>query len=214
MKFLQTMTKALLFALPMAAGAQLELPPIGTSWKYAYADLQYGRHKFTFSVRSNPAAGGAVNETLAVDGVPATALTVDTRSGNYLNRLLGGSKTLLEYLPYALAGGEPPASWPIPSDYPTYATPYIEWKYATRVVGWESVTVPAGTFRALRVEIEGNRGKDPDPFWWPKQAARFQHTIWYAPEAKRYVKSRHQAWSMTAAPFADDLVELLEYRAP
>jgi hypothetical protein len=138
---------------------------------------------------------------------------VDARSGKYLSRMLGSSRTLLEYLPYALAGGEPPAAWPVPSDYPTYATPHLEWRYVTRVTGWETVTVPAGTFRALRVEIEGNRGKDSDPFWWPKQAARFQHTVWYAPEAKRYVKARHRAWSMTESSFADEAVELLEHRA-
>jgi hypothetical protein len=175
---------ALLAGLSFAADAQ--------TWKYSYADQQYGRHKFTFEARADPAD--------------------DRSSGKYASRMLGGSKTLLEYLPYALASGEPPAAWPAPSGYPTYATPYIEWKYAVKVVGWETVTVPAGTFRALRIEVEGNRGKDPDPFWWPKQAARFQHSIWYAPEAKRYVKARHQAWSMTASLFADDLVELLEIR--
>jgi hypothetical protein len=179
---------AVLFAFSVAALAQTQ------SWTYGYADLQYGRHKFTFTVRADPAAEAA------------------TRSGAYLARELGGVKMALEYMPYALAGGEPPASWPVPYGYPVYSTPYLEWKYAVRAGGWESVTVPAGTFRALRVEVEGNRGKDPDPFWWPKQAARFQHTIWYAPEAKRYVKARHQAWSMTGAPFADDAIELLEIR--
>jgi hypothetical protein len=204
----------LLAAIPAALLSQTALPSAGETWKYSYADLQYGRHKFTFSVRAAGVSGDVVDEAFSVDGGSATAVTVDARSGKYLSRLLGGSKTLLEYLPYALAGSEPPVSWPAPSGYPTYATPYLEWKYATRVAGWESVTVPAGTFRALRVEVEGNRGKDPDPFWWPKQAARFVHAIWYAPEAKRYVKARHQAWSMAGSLFADDLVELLEFRAP
>jgi len=208
MIFLRRLSKALLFALPMVASAQGV-----TTWKYSYADLQYSRFKFTFSVNAPGAGGDTVNETFAVDGGPATALTVDARSGKYLSRPLGSSRALLEYLPYALAGGEPPAAWPVPSGYPTYSTPYLEWSYTTKVVGWESVTVPAGTFRALRVEIEGNRGKDPDPYWWPKQAARFQHTFWYAPEAKRYVKSHHRAWAMTSAQFADEAVELLEHRA-
>ena len=163
------------------------------TWNYSYADLQYGRHKSTFAVRADPAAEDA--------------------TGRYRAISLDGGKTLLEYLPFALAGGEPPATWPMPSGYPTYATPYLEWKYVIKVAVWETVTVPAGTYRALRVEVEGQRGKDPDPFWWQKQAARFQHTVWYAPEAKRYVKARHRAWSMTSALFADDLVELLDVRA-
>ena len=181
----RTALAAILLTLAFPATAQ-------QSWKYSYADLQYGRHKTTFTVQG-----------VAQDAAP----------GRYVSRDVGASKLVFEYFPDALAGGEPPASWPAPSGYPTYATPYIEWKYAVKVAGWETVTVPAGTFRALRIEVEGSRGKDPDPFWWPKQAARFQHSIWYAPEAKRYVKARHQAWSMTASLFADDLVELLEMRA-
>jgi len=180
---------AVLFAFPLAAPAQPQ------NWKYGYADLQYGRHKTTYTVRADAAAEAAA------------------RSGAYLGRDVGASKTALEYFPFALAGGEPPAAWPAPTGYPVYATPYLEWKYAVKVGGWESVTVPAGTFRALRVDVEGSRGKDPDPFWWPKQAMRFQHTIWYAPEAKRYVKARHLAWSMTGAQFADDAIELLEIRS-
>ena len=208
MRLLRAPAAALLFALPMVASAQGV-----ANWKYSYADQQYSRFKFTFSVSAPSSAGDTVDETFAVDSGAGTALAVDARSGRYLSRALGGSRTLLEYLPYALAGGAPPAAWPLPSGYPTYATPYIEWQYTTRVVGWEAVTVPAGTFRALRLEVEGNRGKDPDAYWWPKQAARFRHTIWYAPEVRRYVKSHHLAWSMTSAQFADEAVELLEQRA-
>jgi hypothetical protein len=191
--------------LAILAGPALAQAPAGGSWKYAYADLQYGRYKATFTVRF--AAG---NESFSLDGGAAMASAIDPRAGTYLLRQLGASKTLLEYLPYALADGAPPASWPVPSGYPTYATPYVEWKYTVKAGEWESVTVPAGTFRALKVQVEGHRGKDPDPNWWAKQAMRFVHTLWYAPEARRYVKARHQAWSMTDSPFADDAVELLE----
>ena len=177
-----------LLALGHAACAQAQ------SWTYSYADLQYGRHKATYTVRADAAAEAAKG------------------TGAYLLRDLGASKTGLEYFPFALARGEPPAAWPTPSGYPVYSTPFLEWKYTVKVGGWEEVKVPAGTFRALRVEVEGSRGKDPDPFWWPKQAARFQHTIWYAPEAQRYVKSRHRAWAMTDSLFADDAIELVELR--
>jgi hypothetical protein len=189
----------------LLSGTALAQAP--AQWKYAYADQQYGRYKATFTVSF--AVGG---ESFSLDGGAAVASGADPRSGTYLVRQLGASKTLLEYLPYALAEGAPPASWPAPSGYPTYATPYLEWTYTVKAAGWENVTVPAGTFRALKVEVEGTRGKDPDPNWWPKQAMRFAHTIWYAPEARRYVKARHRAWSMTDSAFADDAVELLELK--
>ncbi len=174
-----------LLALPASGQA-----PLAGSWKYEYADLQYGRHRTTFVIGSGD--------------------TTDATDGQYVIRPMGAGKMLPEYLPRALASGVMPAPWPTPSGYPTYATPYLEWTYTVKATGWENVTVPAGTFRALKVEVEGNRGKDPDPFWWPKQAMRFVHTVWYAPEAGRYVRARHQAWAMTGNLFADDGAELLE----
>ena len=69
-----------------------------------------------------------------------------------------------------------------------------------------ALPLAAATFAGVEVPgwklVEGKRGNDPDAFWRPKQAGRFQHTFWYAPEVKRYVKAHHLAWSMTAAPFA------------
>lgn len=181
------------FLLSLLSAASLAQAQRAESWRYEYADLQYGRHREAFVVTPGDASNG--------DG------------GRYALRQMGAGKMLPEYFARALAGGTPPAQWPLPSDYPTYATPYLEWTYAVKVIGWEEISVPAGRFRALKVEVEGNRGKDPDPFWWPKQAMRFVHTIWYAPEAGRYVKARHQAWAMTGNLFADDGVELVERRA-
>jgi hypothetical protein len=58
--------------------------------------------------------------------------------------------------------------------------------YDMKVVGWEDVTVPAGTFRALRIEGigvgRGMRGTQARPF-------EHRTTIWYAPEVNRKVKS-------------------------
>ncbi|MBC5781435.1 hypothetical protein H8N03_00680 [Ramlibacter sp. USB13] len=54
-----------------------------------------------------------------------------------------------------------------------------------KVVGWETVSVPAGTFRALRVEMKDRRlwqagdGVFPD-HWYT--------TVWYVPEVKRFVR--------------------------
>jgi hypothetical protein len=50
------------------------------------------------------------------------------------------------------------------------------------VVGWETVEVPAGKFRALRVEATHD-GRRNGP----------QVTAWYAPEVKRYVRLIAQA---------------------
>lgn len=56
-------------------------------------------------------------------------------------------------------------------------------QYDLAVVGWEDVTVPAGTFRALRIE---GRGKA----WRYDRPATFVQTTtyWYAPAIGRHVK--------------------------
>lgn len=55
------------------------------------------------------------------------------------------------------------------------------------VVGWEQVTVPAGTFRALKIVLGG--------FLESKELSgtgggtwRIDSTVWYAPEAERVIK--------------------------
>lgn len=73
-----------------------------------------------------------------------------------------------------------------PSDYDMETLPdgnLVRHRRATRVVGWEDITVPAGRFRALRIESEGTVqvAKKPKP-------GRSIVTAWYAPEVRRWVR--------------------------
>ena len=61
-----------------------------------------------------------------------------------------------------------------------------------KVVGWEDVTVPAGTFRVLRIEHEGSWSRDTDfarDGIIRSLTAPVEITYWYAPAAKTIVKS-------------------------
>jgi hypothetical protein len=52
-----------------------------------------------------------------------------------------------------------------------------------KVTGWEDVVVPAGKFRALKIEAKGSwRRLDQIGAGWQR------FVIWYAPEVKRWVK--------------------------
>lgn len=73
-----------------------------------------------------------------------------------------------------------------PSDYDMETLPdgnLVRHRRASRVVGWEDVTVPAGKFRALRIEAEGTVqvAKKPKP-------GRSMVTVWWVPELRRWVK--------------------------
>jgi hypothetical protein len=60
---------------------------------------------------------------------------------------------------------------------------------ATRVLGWEKITVPAGTFDALR--IDQKLVLDDDNYW--RHATRGSYSLWYAPAVNAVVKSEKYA---------------------
>jgi hypothetical protein len=68
------------------------------------------------------------------------------------------------------------------------------------VRGWETVEVPAGSFRALRLDIEGA---------WErvdvKASGRSRTTMWYVPEVKRWVKYEYHD-ERTGSHFGEELV--------
>ena len=200
---IRTMAGLLLAAACSAAVAQ---GAAGGSWTYRYNDMQYGRHGQSFTVRADSTAGPVVRDAIAAEGLAATQAAFDARAPQFAVRPLAESRTLVEALAYGAEGT------PAVTGYPQGSKTYLEWKVTVRLVASEEVKVPAGTFRAQRIVIEGTRPTDQDQFWWAKEAGRFRYTLWYASEARRYVRARNQSWSMTAAEFGDELVELLEYK--
>jgi hypothetical protein len=200
---IRTIATLLLAAAWPAALAQSA--PGGT-WKYRYSDTLYGRHAQLFTVRAESTAGPAVRDTLVADSAQESQADFDARAPQFAVRPLAAGRTLAEALAYGAEGT------PAVTGYPLGTKAHLEWKITVQLAATDELKVPAGTFRAQRYVIEGTRPTDQDPFWWPKEAGRFRYTLWYAPEARRYVRARNQSWSMTAAEFGDELVELLEYR--
>ena len=60
-----------------------------------------------------------------------------------------------------------------------------------KVVGWEEVSVPAGKFRALRIESQGTFERVDKSL-----SGTAKDIMWYVPEVKRYVK-----WTFEASSF-------------
>lgn len=58
------------------------------------------------------------------------------------------------------------------------------------VTGWEDVTVPAGTFHALRVEADGSYYRSDNV----ANAGLARDIIWYVPEVNRWVKRTSETW--------------------
>ncbi len=78
---------------------------------------------------------------------------------------------------------------------------------AVKVVGWEDVTVPAGKFRALKLEAKGSFRRLDNNF---SGSRRF--VLWYAPEIKRTVKTTFESGRFATNLDMVRTTELVEFK--
>jgi hypothetical protein len=83
---------------------------------------------------------------------------------------------------------------------------------AVTVVGWESVTVPAGTFRALKVEATGTATRQDRSHKRGPNSGTLHFVYWYVPELKRWAKMTFEGVDRFGRPGAQESEELLSYR--
>ena len=74
-----------------------------------------------------------------------------------------------------------------------------------KVIGWESVTVPAGTFRALRIELRGTYSSDGDG------SGTIEDTLWYSPEVRNAVRAEYKDTVGSGSRYNHDIHELVRY---
>lgn len=82
-----------------------------------------------------------------------------------------------------------------------------ETTWTAKVVGWETVTVPAGTFRAARIEI----GMSCFYNSVDSGACSARDVLWYSPQVKRHVRLERQAFKEVWQAY-DIREELVRYR--
>jgi hypothetical protein len=76
-----------------------------------------------------------------------------------------------------------------------------------RVVGFESVTVPAGTFFALKIELGGPyRARNLEDSW----TGRIEDTLWYSPQVRNAVRYEYKDTTGTAR-YNHEIHELVDF---
>ena len=152
-----------------------------------------------------------VAETMSVDadaGAARQAFTPDTRFVEWR----GQGFYLLEFNPFLEALGglqNAPATLKVPA-MPAENPLQADWYGQGRIRGYESVNVPAGTFKALKVEIDSNRR--PTEGMGSREPVRTLLTLWYAPEVKRIVKMLRVVLTDDGMHLDEDTYELVKYR--
>ena len=197
------------------AAAAPGLPAAGTTWTYGHVDRQYTGRQTDITVQVLRVDGPVVEEAVAAGAGQSARRVVNSGEVRILEQAFSSNVALMELAPYLIAanGGKAPADPGRVSGYPIGGTGFSGWVYRASVQDWEQVTVPAGTFRALRIDIDGTRER-PNYTNAP-HAGRFRITAWYAPEVKRYVRLEHKNWSGSIAGAGQqsghEVVELLKY---
>jgi hypothetical protein len=197
-----TETPATASATAVGAVATSNMPAPGTRWRYGYRDRRYDYRDKFFTVEVAGVNASMVQERFIIEGGQISERVIDADRIAFLSRPLNPNASVLELAPYSRDIREKPQA---PEGYPGPAG--AMWKIGTPDYVEEDVRVPAGTFKALRVQLSG------DALSFGNSAVgRFTYTAWYSPELKRYVKTRHQTWSRTGAAIGDEDVHLVGYQ--
>jgi S1-C subfamily serine protease len=202
-----------------ASSAAPGLPAAGTVWTYGFIEKIFSRRQIELSVRVMRADGSIVEEavTAAGSGGGDTRRAINAPDSRFVQHALSRTVSVTELAPYLLAAsaGKAPADIGDPGGYPIGSPGLPSWIAKATVQGWDQVAVPAGTFKALRVDVTGRRAR---PIGGRSvEAGRFAMSVWYALEVKRIVRLEHRVWtadSLSESLAADEVLELLSYRPP
>jgi hypothetical protein len=116
--------------------------------------------------------------------------------------------TVAEFSPYLQAFGALPEDGPIVIALPAFGPPFTG---RARPRGGERVTVPAGTFEAIRMEFDISR--TPTGTLRPRfDPVSTLGTVWYAPAVKRPVRWTVVSRASERNVIVDDTYELASYR--
>ena len=197
---------AVLLASPVLCSAQADAPIAkpdvkpGERWTYQRTDLLKNAPDYVYELVVAYAKGDAILTVHKQHGKEKEADATWTSEWNVVASAQGQVfKTDNPLLRFPLRPG---ASHSYVSEmvWPREGSWRVRWDMTTKVIGWEEVTVPAGKFRAMKVESSGNfqrldvRGAEGVARW----------IVWYVPEVKRWVKITYQGG---VSRWGDELIE-------
>jgi len=180
----------------LMAQAGRATPSIGDSWRYQYRSDWRTVAPQTIDYTVTEVSPTAIRDRMTVAGLPGEDLRTFTAKIEEVNRPLPGFAAS-EFSPYlqAFAALAPGTSLEAPA-MPRDSMFGLPWSIWVRVGGPERVTVPAGSFDAMRVDLKGSR--PPYQLNTVAEPAYLYQIVWFAPGPKRVVKQMRilQAWAL------------------
>jgi hypothetical protein len=194
--------------VPAAAAQPDPLPQPGDTWTYRlYEPLRVdGPKERSYVARVTAASHAGIVEQYAIDGgAPVQKKHIGERQVESLGKSL--------FAPYLLQFGSMPAGSLGRLKVLDCDSTYI-CQASARIIGREPVRVPAGSFNAVKVEVQENwRGAMTAGYQTSQMTGGRILTVWYAQEVKRAVKFSSRTTLSSNAPIDTDFdLELVSYQ--
>ncbi|HEX9397720.1 MAG TPA: hypothetical protein VF943_13390 [Burkholderiales bacterium] len=159
----------------------------GDLWAYRRIDLESGRSMAAFDVRVNFANESIIQSVVIASSGRVEVDQTHTAEWNSIATWDGGNFVPNSgLLKFPLAVGASYVAM-FENTIPRRGAFRVKHERKMRVVGWEDVTVPAGTFRALKIVGEGTYQRLD-----VSASGTVHNVIWYAPQVKRWVKTTYE----------------------
>jgi hypothetical protein len=182
-------------------------PRVGDTWVYQYSSAFRSVPPRKLEVRLLEAGPAGLRDRIAAEGAAGSEEHTFTSALEMVERTLPGI-SFFEFSPYLQAFGALPAEGSVASPRPSWGAPFSG---RARLRGTERVTVPAGSFEAVRMDVELSR--TPYGTLQPRIDPAFTlATVWYAPGPKRAVQWKLVTRASALNVIVDDTYQLASYR--
>jgi len=182
-------------------------PHVGDTWVYQYSSVFMSLPPRRLEVRLLEVGPAGLRDRLVVEGAQGSEDHLFTSALEMVARPLSGN-TFFELSPYLQAFGTLPAAAAVAAPTPSWGAPFTG---RARLRGTERVSVPAGSFDAVRMDIEVSR--TPGGTLQPRIDPAFTlATVWYAPGPRRAVQWRLVTRAGALNILVDDTYQLVSYR--
>ena len=190
---------------------------VGDSWTYRLRDLAYNREPTTATheVRGGDTSG--IREVIHVgerrsdgdSGGTQRRLPLEARM---FEQPIQQTVVLFEFAPFLIAFSDvrPGLAW---SEIPVGGSD--GWRMSGKVTGHERVRTPAGTFEAIKAELQGLRDiafPTTRDTYNETSPSRMTYAIWFAPEIGRAVKYDRRTFNRASRLLEHEQYELVSYQ--
>ena len=187
-------------------------PRAGDSWTYRYVNGWKKDSPQTIIVKVEESDGGRVTDRMTMPGGSGADQRSHDGKPEGVERSLGGDVRVVELLPYAQGLLQAGLQTGQEIALPDLVLGGEVYRIKAKLIGPEKISVAAGSFDALRVDIVGRPERQMNALASGHIViGAIAHTLWFVAENRRAAKVRHKTTNLGGRPLDDDSLELVSF---